>query len=58
MECDKILVINNEIKDYLIKKNINASKIVTVYNGIDYVFENDRYDAVFVGRIHRKAFLI
>jgi len=57
--ADKILVINAEIKVYLIKKNIDVNKIIIVDNGVDFfrtqkikTLENIKYDAVFVGRYH------
>lgn len=58
--ADKILVVNTEIRDYLIKKNIDTNKIIIVDNGVDFVriqkikpHENIKYDATFIGRYHR-----
>lgn len=58
-KADKILTLNNEMMNYLIKKGVYKDKISIIENGINYFIiqkikplQKDRYDAVFVGRFH------
>ena len=56
--ADKIIVINKDVKEYLVKKGFNADKIEIIYPGINLNKIQNRkydyptnYDAVFVGRL-------
>ncbi len=55
---DKIIVINNDVKKYLMKKGFNEKKIEIIYPGVNLNnIQNKKhkdctnYDAVFVGRL-------
>ncbi len=59
-KADKILVLNFEIMEYLLKKGIKSDKIEVIDCGVDLcqiektelLYGNNKYDACFVGRFH------
>ncbi len=57
--ADRILVVNSEIRNYLIRKGVRRERIIIISNGvdIDYIekaklIQKEKYDACFVGRFH------
>jgi len=56
--ADLILVVNPDIRDYLISKGVDGRKIIVVRNGTDLDLVrkvrpgNAAFDAVYVGRLH------